>query len=129
MTRKKEIITAAVERADRHEIAEKVLNNCNNKFYFYSRVYNAEIASFEAGVEWADEYFKPSWISVEDDLPCSHKELINPEYETETVQVLVNMGGIIGIAKMVKNNHTGEWLWATRVTVYHWMIIPKLPKE
>ena len=32
--------------------------------------------AFEKGAEWADEHPKSSWISVKEDLPCNHKELI-----------------------------------------------------
>lgn len=70
-----------------------------------------------------------TYINVKDDLPCNHNELINPKDKTETIPVLANIGGVIGITKMVKNSHTGGWIWATQVTVYHWMPIPELPKE
>lgn len=84
---------------------------------------------FTQGAEWADEHSKLPWIKVEDDLPCSHEKLINPKDKTETILVLANIGGIVGITKMVKNSHTGEWIWAARATVYYWMPIPELPKE
>ena len=31
---------------------------------------------FEAGVKWADSNAKSHWISVNEDLPCNHEELI-----------------------------------------------------
>ena len=34
---------------------------------------------FVAGVKWADEHPKSPWISVKDDLPYKHKELLNPD--------------------------------------------------
>lgn len=86
MTREEKIIITARERADRHQIAERELNNYNNQLYFYDRIYNAEIVSFEAGVEWADNHPKSPWISVKDDLPCNHKELLlSTGYHTRSV--------------------------------------------
>ena len=31
---------------------------------------------FEGGIKWADEHPKSPWISIKDDLPCNHEELI-----------------------------------------------------
>ena len=31
---------------------------------------------FEAGVKWADSHPKSPWISVDDDLPCNHSDLV-----------------------------------------------------
>ena len=32
---------------------------------------------FEAGAKWADNNPKSPWISVEDDLPCNHREYVD----------------------------------------------------
>lgn len=85
--------------------------------------------AFVVDAQWADKHSKSPWISVKDDLPCNHEELISYKDATETILVLANIGGIIGITKMVKNSHTSEWIWATHITVYHWMPMPPLPKE
>ena len=45
--------------------------------------------SFIEGAKWSDEHPKSPWISVEDDLPCNHDELISTEYDKETVYVVV----------------------------------------
>ena len=66
-------------------------------------------------------------ISVEEDLPCNHEELINTDKPYFTVFVLALLDdGFPHIAKMVKSS-TGEWVWTSDVT--HWMPIPELPKE
>ena len=31
---------------------------------------------FESGVKWADANPKSPWISVDDDLPCNHEEMV-----------------------------------------------------
>lgn len=60
MTREEEIIEAARERADRHQIAEMELYSGDKCNYSYGRIYNAEIASFEAGAKWAEEHLNLS---------------------------------------------------------------------
>ena len=70
------------------------------------------------------------WISVEDDLPCNHEELICwPEIGegTETVEVFArNEHGDIWDDYMIYEN--GKWRWNDFEPAY-WMFPPKLPKE
>lgn len=87
---------------------------------------------FEAGAQWADGNHKSPWISVDDDLPCNHKELIsthiNLDYEKETVLVFtVTSKGIIDTDYMVYDNYDG-WFWKYGLPKY-WMPMPKLPKK
>lgn len=128
MTREEEIITAARTRAERHQIAEMELyagDKCN---YSYGRIYNSEIASFEAGAKYADEHPKISWISVNDDLPCNHKELLlSTGYHTVSV-FTYKKGGAVGIDNMIIRN--GKWEWeAWKENYLYWMAIPNLPKK
>ena len=85
---------------------------------------------FTVGAKWADSHPKSPWISVEDDLPCNHEELICwPEIDegTETVEVFArNEHGDIWDDYMVYEN--GKWRWNDFEPSY-WMIAPKLPKE
>ena len=46
--------------------------------------------AFEKGAEWADNNPKSHWISVEDDLPCNHKELLENEHYTKAVLVVLS---------------------------------------
>ena len=39
---------------------------------------------FESGVKWADSNQKSPWISVEDDLPCNHREYVDLKYNSYT---------------------------------------------
>ena len=42
--------------------------------------------TFEKGAKWTDTHPKSPWISVKDDLPCNHKELLlSTEYHTISV--------------------------------------------
>ena len=84
---------------------------------------------FEAGVKWADQNPKSPWISIDDDLPCNHLELICwPEIDegTETIKVFArNKYGDIWDDYMVYKK--GSWRWHDFEPAY-WMITPKLPK-
>lgn len=92
---------------------------------------------FEAGTEWADEHPKSPWISVDDDLPCNHEDLM--EWLCDTTNVLVtgltNKSGkrFRYISHMTKNgNASGRWFWSYPYEPYeitHWMPIPPLSKE
>ena len=42
------------------------------------------------GDELVDEHIKSPWISVEDDLPCNHEELMDGEFQTKFVIVSTN---------------------------------------
>ena len=78
---------------------------------------------FFEGAEFALEN---QWISVKDDLPCNHEELLNAKYETKEVFVL-KTGGFPDVDYMLKVN--GKWIWFTYKSSKFWMPIPELPKE
>ena len=78
---------------------------------------------FAEGAKWADNNPKSPWISVKDDLPCNHKELI---IDKETLPVIsISQEGIICLNKMQKVN--GKWCWRGDEPTY-WFPIPKSPK-
>ena len=80
-----------------------------------------------AFLEGAKFALENQWISVEDDLPCNHEELIDPGKPYFTVFVLALWAdGFSNFTKMLKSR-TGEWGWTSDVT--HWMPIPQLTKE
>lgn len=83
---------------------------------------------FEGGVKWADEHHKSPWISVDDDLPCNHEELIDTtRHCTFSKNVIVrHKDGSVTFERMIKN-YKSQWIFLSDVT--HWMPIPKLPKE
>ena len=93
-------------------------------------IYLVEKAFIE-GAKWADEHPKSPWISVEDDLPCNHEELMAKRlfsYEKETVHVLTLLpDGDIVIDFMVHNR--GQWKWWSHHRPTHWFPIPEPPKE
>ena len=81
--------------------------------------------AFCAGAKWADANPKSPWISVDEDLPCNHQDLIHSDY---TDRVLTSeRNDFVEVAFMSKIENV--WVWETTIKVSHWMPIPKLPKE
>lgn len=82
--------------------------------------------TFVAGVQWADNHPKSPWISVKDDLPCNHKELLlRTGYHTVSV-FTYKKGGACGMDNMIIRN--GKWEWeAWKENYLYWMPIPNLP--
>lgn len=83
---------------------------------------------FVIGAKWADNNPKSPWISVKEDLPCNHKELLlSTGYHTVTV-FTYKKGGACGMDNMIVRN--GKWEWeAWKENYLYWMPIPKFPKE
>ena len=86
--------------------------------------------AFEKGAQWTDDNPKSPWISIDDDLPCNHEELIygtEISEGTETIEVFaMNQDGGIWDDYMVYEN--GKWRWNDFEPEF-WMIAPKLPKK
>ena len=88
--------------------------------------------AFEKGAQWADDNLKNTWISIDDDLPCNHEELITTDgyYEKETVDVIIiSNSGIVFINYMILCDNKWRWKWRYDSVPCYWMLIPKLPKE
>ena len=82
-----------------------------------------------AFIEGAEFALNNQWISVEDDLPCNHSEMICGIENTEDVETIdvfaANQYGHIWCDYMVYEN--GRWRW-NDFTPNFWMIAPKIPK-
>lgn len=88
------------------------------------------------GLDVADANPKSPWISVEDDLPCNHKELMENEYKTKKVLVVMrsdkSSSKNIEICYMTNQySSIGNWYWINtlKTHVTHWMPLPELPKN
>ena len=82
-----------------------------------------------AFIEGAKFALENQWISVDEDLPCNHKELlmINNQQYSETFEVFaINKYGDIWTDYMINEN--GKWRWNDFEPDF-WMIAPKLSKE
>ena len=76
-------------------------------------------------IEGAEFALENQWISVKDDLPCNHEELIHSNY-TDRVLVL-SRNGYSEVAFMCLIEDA--WEWNTLIKVLYWMPIPEPPKE
>ena len=81
------------------------------------------------GLDVADSDPISPWISIEDDLPCNHEELVidNPLYK-RTKSVVCNKPCGIRVDQMVYDMELNGWYW-TGETPTHWFPAPELPKE
>ena len=77
-------------------------------------------------LEGAEFALNNQWISVEEDLPCNHKELLNAECQTKEVFIL-KCGGFTDVDYMLKID--GKWIWFEYKSPKFRMPIPKLPKD
>ena len=93
MTRKEEINIAALRYIEENSISAISSNK----------------DSFIEGAKWSDKHPKSPWISVEKDLPCNHEELINTEYDKETVYVVVIGKDVIADTDCMEYNGK-EWV-------------------
>ena len=92
-------------------------------------------------LEAADYALNNQWISVDEDLPCNHEELMSKYpfgYKKQTVNVLTFLpnGNVVkdsmGYRERWWNGRQwdGEkWEWESLRKPTHWVPIPKLPKE
>ena len=75
-------------------------------------------------LEGAEFALNNQWISVDEDLPCNHEELINGSSTVEVFAACKN--GYFSSTYMIKG--LKKWGWYDFKPDY-WMIPPKLPKE
>ena len=90
------------------------------------------------GLDVADSDPISPWISIEDDLPCNHKELIENENYTKNVLVVLAWNDdpskkhieICNMCNKIGSFNTNWYWWNT--AYYHvvcWKPLPELPKE
>lgn len=127
MSRERQIIDAGIE----YTMQNNPICIGGDNFYETSKMHNRN-SSFEAGAKWADEHPKLPWISVEEDLPCNHDELIHFGFTNNLLVIDDNKNTSTAFMKKYKNN---EWIWDSTYNfvflplITHWMPVPKLPKE
>ena len=121
MTRQEEIRTAV-------DTIVPILPSNNGRTYEQALI----ASGFEEGVKWADKNPKSRWISVDDDLPCNHSDLVltynNIPFSTKRVMVVTDIHTLF-LCEMKKDNDRG-WVWSypTKDKITHWFPIPEPPK-
>lgn len=82
------------------------------------------------GVRWADSNPKSPWISVEDDLPCDHAELISSQKSSNNLKVTVYVVAAIHDFNILSRMYEldGNWYWENDEPTY-WFPIPELSKN
>lgn len=99
------------------------------------KYYSDDIIAYDAflhGIEFAEKL--SPWISVKDDLPYKHEELIlNKEHPFLINKVLIKTEVRVHIAFMIKDIINDKWIWygygKDEDQITHWMPIPEPPKE
>lgn len=107
------------------ELSPRCAGDKENSFHGVNSAYGL---GFVDGALWACDCNKSPWISVNDDLPYKHKELLlSTGYHTVSVFTYIK-GGACGKDSMINRN--GKWEWeAWKENYLYWMPIPNLPKE
>lgn len=84
-------------------------------------------------LEGAKFALENQWISVEDDLPCNHSDLVltynGTPFSTKRVLVMTDIRTLF-LCEMKKDDDRG-WIWnyPTKDKIIHWFPIPELSKE
>lgn len=76
-------------------------------------------------IEDANSPFENQWISVENDLPCNHKELLDCDNETTLVIVKDKYSIDVDYMRLYENS----WTWVLYRGVTHWFPIPELSNK
>ena len=88
---------------------------------------NRIVRAFNRGIEFQKQNSKSSWISVNDDLPCNHKELLDLLH-TKFV-ITINSKRTVELNYMIDEFERG-WKWAFKkyYDILYWMRIPEPPE-
>ena len=87
---------------------------------------NRIVRAFNRGIEFQKQNSKSPWISVEDDLPCNHKELLDLLH-TKFV-ITINSKRTVELNYMIEGLNGWEWAFKKYYDILYWMRIPELPE-
>ena len=105
----------------------------NNGIFECSECIDSDIQNaFYQGAKWADKHPKSPWISVNDDLPCNHSDLVltynDIPFSTKRVLVMTDVHTLF-LCEMKKDDRGWIWNYSTKDKITHWFPIPEFPKE
>ena len=83
------------------------------------------------GLKVADANPKSPWISVDNDLPCNHPELIVvDDCNVKTKSVFISSDFFGNLTNYMEKRKDGwHWFLSLKGTITHWMPIPEPPKN
>ena len=87
---------------------------------------NRIVRAFNRGIEYQKQKSNSPWISVEDDLPCNHKELLDLLH-TKFV-ITINSKRTVELNYMIEGLNGWEWAFKKYYDILYWMRIPELPE-
>lgn len=94
---------------------------------YYSEEDRNYYNAFLHGVEFAGKL--PPWISVKDDLPYKHEELIPDKERPMTKVVIIKTKYGVETSFMIQDVINDTWIWCNhednKDQVTHWMPFPK----
>ena len=115
MTREKEINIAASKYIEDNSLGGEIRISSHKD-------------SFIEGADWADSNPVLPWISIEDDLPYKHPDLVYPltggSIEITQVVIVKDLNGDIGLSSMCGED--GNWEWVTKGDWKYWMPVSAL---
>lgn len=83
-------------------------------------------------LEGANFALENQWISVDEDLPCNHSDLVltynNISFSTKRVLVMTDIHTLFLCEMKKDNNHGWIWNYSTKDKIVYWFPIPELPK-
>ena len=80
-----------------------------------------------AFLEGAKFALNNQWISVDEDLPCNHEELVSKGSSSTKRVIVIEDGGYYFDCMVLSEN--GKWKWFYSFNPSHWFPIPEPPKE
>lgn len=79
-----------------------------------------------AFLEGAEFALENQWISVDEDLPYKHKELLSSDHETKLV-LTVDACGSINTDFM--SIYEGTWCWWSNSNAAYWLPLPEFTND
>lgn len=104
---------------------EEIRKNAEEYSEYYKLSKTNAKNGFIDGAKWADKHPRYKWISVEENLPYYHKELITEDSVTTIPVPIIDCDGHLRLSNMVKCGTT--WMWEEGVNPQYWLNIPKFP--
>lgn len=78
-------------------------------------------------LEGAKFALSEQWISIDEDKPWNHAELIDKEYSIHITKIIIVKYRDKSVGFVRVRKYYGQWMISGNIT--HWLPIPELPEE